>query len=98
MKAMTNKKVADVLVDTLVAAGVKNIYGLAGDSLNGITDSIRTRDNIKWIPGNKPECSHVSWQCALPYASGEMMVHFRIWFEDLNVVDSDETLKDGCVR
>src|SRR5271163_2938575 len=47
---MTSKKVADVLVDTLVAAGVKNIYGLAGDSLNGITDSIRTRDNIKWVP------------------------------------------------
>jgi len=47
---MNNKKVADVLVDTLVAAGVKNIYGLAGDSLNGITDSIRTRDNIRWIP------------------------------------------------
>jgi pyruvate dehydrogenase (quinone) len=47
---MGNKKVADVLVDTLVAAGVKNIYGLAGDSLNGITDSIRTRNNIKWIP------------------------------------------------
>ncbi len=49
MKTMTNKRVADVLVDTLVAAGVNNIYGLAGDSLNGITDSIRTRDDIKWI-------------------------------------------------
>jgi pyruvate dehydrogenase (quinone) len=49
-KFMSNKRVADVLVDTLVAAGVKNIYGLAGDSLNGITDSIRTRDNINWIP------------------------------------------------
>src|ERR1700733_9988965 len=46
---MSKKKVADVLVDTLVTAGVKNIYGLAGDSLNGITDSIRTRDNINWI-------------------------------------------------
>jgi len=45
---MNNQTVADVLVDTLVAAGVKNVYGLAGDSLNGITDSIRTRDNIKW--------------------------------------------------
>src|SRR5580693_2294727 len=50
MKTLSNKRVADVLVDTLVAAGVKNIYGLAGDSLNGITDSIRTRDNINWIP------------------------------------------------
>jgi len=43
-------KIADVLVDTLVAAGVKHVYGLAGDSLNGITDSIRTRDTIKWVP------------------------------------------------
>ena len=31
-----------------MAAGVKSIYGLAGDSLNGITDSLRTRDNIRW--------------------------------------------------
>ena len=47
---MTNKNVADVLVDTLVAAGVNKIYGLAGDSLNGVTDSIRPRDDIAWIP------------------------------------------------
>ena len=47
---MNGKRVADVLVDTLVAAGVKQVYGLAGDSLNGITDSIRTRDNIRWGP------------------------------------------------
>lgn len=47
---MAKKTVADLLVDTLVAAGVKRIYGLAGDSLNGITESIRTRDNIHWIP------------------------------------------------
>src|SRR6266853_3612784 len=47
---MANKNVADLLVDTLVAAGVSKIYGLAGDSLNGVTDSIRTRDNIQWIP------------------------------------------------
>jgi hypothetical protein len=47
MKTMAKKRLADVLVDTLAAAGVKNIYGLAGDSLNGITDSIRARDNIK---------------------------------------------------
>ena len=45
---MSKKTVADSLVDTLVAAGVKNIFGLAGDSLNGITDSLRTRDNIRW--------------------------------------------------
>ena len=47
---MIKKTVATLLVDTLVAAGVKRVYGLAGDSLNGITDSIRTRDDIQWIP------------------------------------------------
>ena len=36
---MANKKVADVIIESLIAAGVKRIYGLSGDSLNGITDS-----------------------------------------------------------
>src|SRR6202012_749655 len=43
------KKVADLLVDVLLGAGVQRIYGVPGDSLNGITDSIRTRENIQWI-------------------------------------------------
>jgi pyruvate dehydrogenase (quinone) len=43
------KRVADLLVDVLVKAGVQRIYGVPGDSLNGITDSIRTRDNIEWV-------------------------------------------------
>ncbi len=44
---MTN--VADRLVQTLSAAGVSRIYGLVGDSLNGITDSLRGRGEIKWV-------------------------------------------------
>ena len=47
---MAKKRVADVLVDTLVAAGVKRIYGLVGDSLNGATDSIRPRKDLQWLP------------------------------------------------
>jgi pyruvate dehydrogenase (quinone) len=43
------KRVADLLVDVLVGAGVQRVYGVPGDSLNGITDSIRTRENIQWI-------------------------------------------------
>ena len=43
------KRVADLLVDVLVDAGVKRVYGVSGDSLNGITDSIRTRTEIQWI-------------------------------------------------
>jgi pyruvate dehydrogenase (quinone) len=46
---MAKKNLAELLVDTLVAAGVRRIYGLAGDSLNGITDAIRTDERIKWI-------------------------------------------------
>ncbi|NHI04530.1 Pyruvate dehydrogenase (quinone) [Candidatus Nitrosotalea sp. TS] len=44
------KKVADVVVESLIAAGVKRIYGVSGDSLNGITDSIRVHDpDISWV-------------------------------------------------
>ncbi len=43
------ERVADVLVDTLIAAGVRNVYGVAGDSLNAITDSIRPRPMIRWV-------------------------------------------------
>src|SRR5712691_3765464 len=42
------KNVADLLVDTLVARGVERVYGVAGDSLNGITDSIRGRKSPTW--------------------------------------------------
>jgi thiamine pyrophosphate-dependent acetolactate synthase large subunit-like protein len=43
------KRIADLLVDVLVEPGVQRVYGVSGDSLNGITDSIRTRKNIQWI-------------------------------------------------
>ncbi|MDE1816641.1 MAG: ubiquinone-dependent pyruvate dehydrogenase [Thaumarchaeota archaeon] len=44
------KKVAEVVVESLIAAGVKRIYGVSGDSLNGITDSIRGHDkDISWV-------------------------------------------------
>src|SRR5467141_1574053 len=46
---MAKKRVADVLVDTLVAANVKRVYGLVGDSLNGLLEEIRKRDDIEWI-------------------------------------------------
>ncbi len=39
-----------MLVDTLVAADVKRVYGLVGDSLNGVTDSIRPRKDLQWVP------------------------------------------------
>jgi pyruvate dehydrogenase (quinone) len=48
-ETMTKKNVAEVLVDVLVEAGVERIYGVAGDSLNGITDTLRQREQISWV-------------------------------------------------
>jgi pyruvate dehydrogenase (quinone) len=46
---MGKKKVADLLVDVLAEAGVQRVYGVSGDSLNGITNSIRATKQIQWI-------------------------------------------------
>lgn len=41
--------IAEAIIDRLIAAGVKRIYGVCGDSLNGFTDYIRRRKEIEWI-------------------------------------------------
>ncbi len=46
---MARKNVADLLVEVLAEAGVRQIYGVSGDSLNGITGSIRAKKQIQWI-------------------------------------------------
>jgi pyruvate dehydrogenase (quinone) len=46
---VAKRKLADLLVDVLVLAGVRQIYGVSGDSLTGLTDSIRRREQIRWI-------------------------------------------------
>src|ERR1700735_2296146 len=43
------KTVADQFVETLAAVGVKRIYGIVGDSLNGLTDAIRRHTEIRWM-------------------------------------------------
>jgi hypothetical protein len=41
--------VADQFAEILVAAGVKRIYGIVGDSLNGLTDALRRQGKIDWV-------------------------------------------------
>ena len=43
------KTVADQFMEILAAAGVKRIYGVVGDSLNGLTDSLRRQGEIEWV-------------------------------------------------
>jgi pyruvate dehydrogenase (quinone) len=56
------KRVAETFVETLVNAGVKRVYGVAGDSLNGLTDTIRKTKGIEWL--------HVRHEEAAAFAAG----------------------------
>jgi pyruvate dehydrogenase (quinone) len=53
---------AEFFAASLEAAGVKRIYGVVGDSLNGLTDALRRRGAIDWI--------HVRHEEAAAFAAG----------------------------
>jgi len=59
---MSKTTIADLFADTLHLAGVERIYGVVGDSLNGLTDSLRKRGKIEWI--------HVRNEEAAAFAAG----------------------------
>ncbi len=44
-----SKNVSDQIVETLVAAGVKRIYAITGDSLNPVNDAVRRDGRLQWI-------------------------------------------------
>lgn len=45
-----SKNVSDQLVETLVAAGIKRIYAVTGDSLNHVNEAIQhNKGKLKWI-------------------------------------------------
>jgi pyruvate dehydrogenase (quinone) len=41
--------VAEMIIKTLEEVGVERVYGVVGDSLNGITEAIRSRGTIDWV-------------------------------------------------
>ena len=43
------RTVADQMVEILAAAGVRRIYGVVGDSLNGFTDALRRAGGAEWL-------------------------------------------------
>lgn len=43
------KTVAEMLVDTLAAVGVRQVFGIVGDALNPFTDAVRKQDVIEWV-------------------------------------------------
>lgn len=53
--------VADTIVEIIKDAGVKRVYGLPGDSLNGFTDALRKDGTVAW--------SHVRHEEAAAFAA-----------------------------
>lgn len=46
---MAKQTVADQFIEVLVRSGVRRIYGVVGDSLNPVVDSIRRTPGIDWV-------------------------------------------------
>ncbi len=44
-----NQTIAHFIAETLSQAGIERIWGVTGDSLNGLSDSLRQFDNIEWL-------------------------------------------------
>src|SRR3984885_7308992 len=65
--------VAEQFAETLAASGVKRIYGIVGDSLNGLTDSIRRQNKIEWIHVRHEEVAAFA-ACAEAHLTGTIAV------------------------
>jgi len=70
---MKQKRGAEIIVETLVAAGVKRIYGVVGDSLNGLLEEIRKRKDVEWI-GVRHEETAAFAAGAEAHVTGELAV------------------------
>jgi thiamine pyrophosphate-dependent acetolactate synthase large subunit-like protein len=46
---MASGNIAEMLVETLESAGVRRVFGVVGDSLNGFTEALRRKETIQWI-------------------------------------------------
>jgi pyruvate dehydrogenase (quinone) len=57
-----SKTASEYLVEALEKTGVKRVYGVVGDSLNGFTDAMRHRKSIAWI--------HMRHEEAAAFAAG----------------------------
>src|ERR1700752_2328681 len=57
-----SKTVSEYLVEALEKTGVKRVYGVVGDSLNGVSDALRRRKSIDWI--------HMRHEEAAAFAAG----------------------------
>jgi len=65
--------VAALVAKTLESAGVKRIWGVTGDSLNGLSDSLNRMGTIEWMPTRHEEVAAFA-AGAEAHISGELAV------------------------
>jgi pyruvate dehydrogenase (quinone) len=70
---MPIKNVADLFVETLHQAGVQRIFGVVGDSLNGLTEALRQRGSIDWVHMRHEEAAAFA-ACGEAQITGELAV------------------------
>ena len=46
---MKNPSVSEYIVSALAQNGVKRVYGIVGDSLNGVTEAVRRHPDVDWV-------------------------------------------------
>ena len=68
-----SQSIASFITQTLEQAGVKRIWGVTGDSLNGISDSLRKMGTIEWL-GTRHEEAAAFAAGAEAHISGELAV------------------------
>jgi pyruvate dehydrogenase (quinone) len=61
-RKLMSKTASEYLVEALEKTGTKRVYGVVGDSLNGMTDALRRRKSIDWI--------HMRHEEAAAFAAG----------------------------
>jgi pyruvate dehydrogenase (quinone) len=73
---MASKTAADILVETLLDWDVDTIFGIPGDGINGIIESLRARqDDIRFVQVRHEEaaafmaCAYAKWTVVLPLFS-----------------------------
>ncbi|MDN2664491.1 ubiquinone-dependent pyruvate dehydrogenase [Psychromonas sp. 14N.309.X.WAT.B.A12] len=68
-----SQSIASFITQTLDQAGVQRIWGVTGDSLNGISDSLRKMGNIEWL-GTRHEEAAAFAAGAEAHISGKLAV------------------------
>jgi pyruvate dehydrogenase (quinone) len=70
---MSEKTIAAIMVETLIAAGVKRVYGVVGDSLNGFLEEIGRSKDLVWVPVRHEETAAFA-AGAQAHLTGELAV------------------------